>query len=164
MAWGDRFYAQAGKKVEGRVGEPVELITRASRPGAMGALIAGQVARGVDAAGPDPIGLGGAAPRGHMIAPGGAKGARLPMSFLIALTPSAVRVFTVRQGWTGVKVKRELGVLPRSGIRLSIADGGVVERFRLDAADGSGIAFEMNRGKFTSSFAAQLRAALSTAG
>jgi hypothetical protein len=76
MAWGDRFYRRAKEQVEVCVGESVELITTAARSGAMGALVAGELARGIDAAGPNPIGLGGAVPRGRMTAAGGGKGER----------------------------------------------------------------------------------------
>jgi hypothetical protein len=161
MAWGDRFYRQATEKVQAKSGEPVELITRAGRPGAMGALVGGEVLRGIDVAGGSTIGVGGAAaPGGRMIAAGGGKGARLPLNFLVALTPTALRVFTVRPGWIRVKVRKELGVIPRDGLQLAMADGGLVKRFRLDATDGSGIAFEMTKCKFTTSFAENLRAAL----
>jgi hypothetical protein len=160
MALGDRFYRQATEKVQDRVGEPVELITTAARPGAMAAVIAGQVARGIDVAGGNPIGLGAAIPKGRMVAAGGAEGSKLPMSFLVALTPSALRVFTVSQSLFGVKVKKELGALPRDGLQLATADRGIATQFQLQASDGSGMAFEMNRCKFTSRFTEDLRAAL----
>jgi hypothetical protein len=160
MAWGDGFYRKAAEKVEARVGEPVELIGWASRSGAMGAVIAGTVLRGAETA------LGGgavngvAAPRGRMQAGGGDKGARLPMNFLVALTPTALRVFGVRKTWTGVKLKSELGTLPREGLRAAVEDGGVTKRFRFDGADGSALSFEMTRSSFATKFADDLRAAL----
>jgi hypothetical protein len=160
MALGDRFYRQASEKVSDRVGEPVELITRAGRPGAMAAVIAGQVARGIDVAGGNPNGLGAAIPKGRMVAAGGTEGSKLPMSFLVALTPNALRVFTVTQSMFGVKVKKELGALPREGLRLATADAGIATQFQLEGADGSAIAFEMNRCKFTTKFGDDLRAAL----
>jgi hypothetical protein len=85
------------------------------------------------------------------------------MSFLLALTPTSLYVLTVKQGWTGVKVKKQLGVLPRDGLRVWMDDGKVVKRFRVEATDGSAIAFEMNRGKWTSRFAADLEQALASA-
>jgi hypothetical protein len=95
-----------------------------------------------------------------MKAAGGGKGARLPESFLIALTPGALWVFTLRQGWTGLKVSKQLGALPRAGLRLWTADSKIVKRFALQATDGSAIAFEMNQGNFATTFATSLRAAL----
>jgi hypothetical protein len=160
MALGDRFYAKAKQKVEDRVGEPVEVLGWASRSGAMGAVIGGTLMRGADVASGNPIGLGTSIPRGHMNAPGGAKGAKLPVNFLVALTPSAMRVFSVSNGWGGAKVKKELGVLPRAGLQLAVEDGGVTKRFQLQAADGSGIGFEMTRSKFATTFADDLQSAL----
>src|SRR4051794_22687334 len=141
MALGDRFYAKAKQQVEARIGEPVEVLGWASRSGAMGAVIAGQVARGVDVAGGNPIGLGTSIPRGRMIAAGGAKGTKLPINFLVALTPSALRVFSVSNGWTGAKVKKDLGTLPRAGLQLAVEEGGVTKKFQLEAVDGSAIGF-----------------------
>jgi hypothetical protein len=159
-ALGDRFYRKAREKVEQRTGEPVEVLGWAGRTGAMGAVISGSVLRGVDAAGGNPIGLGTSVPGGRVTAAGGGKGARLPMSFLVALTPTAMRLFTVRNGWTGVKVKKDLGTLPREGLRLSVEDGGISKRFLLQGADGSAVSFEMTRSKFATTFADDLRAAL----
>jgi hypothetical protein len=160
MAMGDRFYSKARAKVEERTGEPVEIIGWASRSGAMGAVIAGQVLRGVDAAGGNPIGLGTSIPAGRMSAPGGGKGARLPLNFLVALTPNGMHLFGVRNGWTGVKLKKELGVLPRDGLRLATKDGGITKQFHLQSGDGSAVGFEMTRCKFTTRFAEDLGAAI----
>ena len=160
-ALGDGFYRKARAKIEAQIGEPVEVLGWASRSGAMGAVIGGELLRGVDAAGGNPIGLGASVPRGHMVAPGGAKGARLPVNFLVALTPNALRVFALRKTWTGLKLKKELGALPREGLQLSVDAGGMTKRFKLDAADGSGLGFEMTRSKFATTFADELHAALS---
>ena len=132
----------------------------ASRSGAMGAVIAGQVLRGVDVAGGNPVGLGTSVPRGHMSAAEGEKGARLPMNFLVALTPTAMRVFSLRKTWTGVKIKKELGTLPRDGLQLAVEDGGLTKKFRLQASDGSALGFEMTRSKFATTFADDLQGAL----
>jgi hypothetical protein len=163
MAWGDGFYRKATEKVEARIGEPVELIGWASRSGAMGSVIAGTVARGAGTAMDSAIVTGVSAPRGRMQAQEGAKGARLPMNFLVVLTPSALRVLEIKRGWSGTKVKRELGALPRESLRVAIEEGGVTKQFRLDGADGSAVAFEMARSKFATRFAEELRAALSPA-
>jgi hypothetical protein len=160
MAIGDGFYSKAKAKIEAQVGEPVEVLGWASRSGAMGAVISGELLRGVDVASGNPIGLGASVPRGNMAAAGGGKGAKLPMNFLVALTPSAFRVFALRKTWTGLKLKKELGTLPRDGLQLAVEDGGVTKRFQLEATDGSGIAFEMTRSKFATTFADSLRSAL----
>jgi hypothetical protein len=160
MAWGDGFYRKAREKIGERADEPVEVIGWASRSGAMGAVIAGSVLRGAEAAAGSAVQSGVAAPRGRMQAAEGQKGARLPMNFMVALTPTALRVFAIRKTWTGLKVKKELGSLPRAGLRVEIEDGGVVKRFRLAGADGSALAFEMTRSKFATTFADDLRTAL----
>jgi hypothetical protein len=160
MAWGDRFYRGAQRKIEDRTGEPVEVIGWASRSGAMGALVAGTVLRGAETAADGPIATGVAAPRGRMQAGDGGKGARLPMNFMVALTPTALRVFKIRKTWFGVKLKKELGAMARDGLRVSVDDGGLTKRFRLDGADGSALAFEMTRSKFATRFADDLRSAL----
>src|ERR1051326_6284341 len=125
MAYGDRFYRKAREKLEAHVGEPVEVIGWAARTGAMNAVIANQ------------LGLGGMAPRGRMVAAGGEQGAKLPLNFLVALTPTALRVFRFRRGWTGIRIKKELGALPREGLELSIEDAKATKRFHLRATDGS---------------------------
>ena len=160
MAWGDGFYRKARAKVEQRTGETVEVIGWASRSGAMGAVIAGTALRGAEAAAGSAVQAGVAAPRGRMQAGGGEQGARLPMNFMVALTPTAFRVFKIRKTWTGLKLKKELGSLPRKGLHVEIEDGGIVKRFRLAGADGSALGFEMTRSKFATTFADELRAAL----
>jgi hypothetical protein len=155
MAWGDRFYRTAATKVAARVGEPVELISMASRTGAMNAFVAGKTSS---------IGLGtpeGLAPRSRMkTGDGGVKGARLPTTFLVALTPTAFRVFKFRRTWFGLRIRAELGALPRERLQLETSDHGVTKQFRLVGSDRSEIRFEMNRVKFTMKFADDLSTAL----
>lgn len=160
MAWGDGFYRKATERIEQRIGEPVEVIGWASRSGAMGAVVAGTVLRGAETAMDSPLVTGAAAPARRMRTGDAGKGTRLPMNFIVALTPTAFRVFKIRKTWTGVKIKKELGALPRGGLRIEIDDGGITKRFRLDGADGSALGFEMTRSKFATSFAEDLRAAL----
>ena len=158
MAWGDRFYRKARAKVAARIGEPVELITMASRTGAMSAFVAGKVGS---------IGLGtpeGMAPRSRMkTGDDGGKGVRLPTTFMVALTPTAFRVFKFRRTWFGLRIRKELGALPREGLQLETSDHGITKQFRLAGTDGSEIRFEMNRVKFTTKFAEDLAAALPSA-
>jgi hypothetical protein len=160
MALGDRFYRQAKQKIEAQIGEPVEILGWASRTGAMNAVISGSLLRGADAASANPMGLGTSIPGSRTTAAGGGKGVKLPINFLVALTPTSLRLFGVRNGWTGVKIKKDLGTLPRDGMQLSVHDGGVVKKFQLQAADGSAVAFEMTRCKFTTNFADEMSAAL----
>jgi hypothetical protein len=160
VAWGDGFYRKAKAKVETRIGEPVQLIGWASRSGAMASVLAGAALRGAETAMGSPIVTGAAAPRGRMQAGDGGKGARLPMNFMVVLTPTAFRVLKIRKTWFGVSIKKELGALPREGLRVEIEEAGITKRFRLDGADGSALGFEMTRSKFATTFADDLRAAL----
>jgi hypothetical protein len=160
MAWGDGFYRKAREKIETRIGERVEVIGWASRSGAMTAVLAGAALRGAETAMGGAIVAGAAAPRGRIQTGGEGKGARLPMNFMVVLTPTAFRVFKIRKTWTGVRIKKELGALPREGLQVKIDDAGVSKRFRLDGADGSALGFEMTRSKFATTFADDLRAAL----
>jgi hypothetical protein len=61
---------------------------------------------------------------------------------------------------SGVKIKGELGSLPRDGLRLAIEDAKMTKQFRLAGADGSAIRFEMTKSKFATKFADELEAAL----
>jgi hypothetical protein len=154
MAWGDGFYRKAKAKVEARTGEPVELISMASRTGAMDAFIEGKFES-------DDLGAQeGLAPRARMQTAAGADGQRLPTTFMVALTPTAFRVFKFRRSWFGLKITKELGALPRAGLRLDTNDSGVVTNFHLTGTDGSAISFEMNRVAFTKRFADDLVTAL----
>jgi hypothetical protein len=160
MAWGDGFYRKAREKVEARVHEPVEVIGWASRAGSMNAVLGGAVLRGAASAANSPIVAGTAVPGSKMHAGDGGKDVRLPLNFLVALTPTTFRVFKIRKTWTGLKLKKDLGALPRDGLQVETSDGGVAKRFSLHAADGSSITFEMTRSKFATTFADDLRAAL----
>jgi hypothetical protein len=160
VAWGDSFYRKAGAKIEGQIGEPVEVIGWASRSGAMGAVIAGKVVGGAEVA------IGGqnssfiGIPGHHMKVAGNDKGVRLPVNFMVVLTPTAFRVLKISKGWGGVKIKGELGTLPRDGLVLAIEDSKVTKQFQLAGTDGSVVRFEMARSKFTTNFAEQLETAL----
>jgi hypothetical protein len=164
MAWGDSFYRKASAKIEGQIGEPVEVIGWASRSGAMGAVIAGKVAGGAEVA------LGGSnasfmgIPGDRMKVAGNDKGVKLPVNFMVVLTPSALRVLKISKGWTGLKIKGELGAIPRDGLALAIEDAKVTKQFQLAGSDGSAIRFEMTRSKFATSFSEQLEAALAPSG
>ena len=160
MAWGDGFYRKARQKVEARVHEPVEVIGWAARSGAMNAVLGGALMRGAETAANSAIVPGTSVPGGKMQAGDGDKSVRLPMNFLVALTPTAFRVFKIRKTWTGLKIKKELGSIPRDGLQVQISDGGVTKTFSLHGTDGSLIAFEMTRSKFATTFADDLRAAL----
>ena len=98
MALGDRFYRKARDKVEVRTGEQVELISMASRTGAMNAFVAGKLG---SAALGTPEGV---APRSRMQTNAGGRGGRLPTTFMVALTPTAFRVFKFRRSWFGLKI------------------------------------------------------------
>jgi len=160
VAWGDRFYSKLQTKVEQRVGEQVDVIGVGSRCGSMNALIAGTALRGVESVMGSPIVAGSKAPSGRVQTAQGGKGVRLPMSFIVALTPTSLHIFKWRKTWFGSRVKKELGVIPREGLQLEVSDHGVVKRFVLSHPDGSAFAFEMTRVKWTTGFADRLAAAL----
>lgn len=160
MAWGDRFYRKLTDKVEQRVGEPIEVIGIGSRCGATNAVISGGALSGAESALGSAVVAGSKAPSGRLRTPEPGKGVRLPMSFVVALTPTALHVLKWHKTWFGVKVNKELGVIPRAGLRLEVSDRGIVKRFHLTRPDGWALAFEMTRIRFTSNFAHALEAAL----
>jgi hypothetical protein len=157
---GDSFYAKAKDKIEAQIGEPVEVLGWASRTGAMGAVVGGKIVGGAGVAlGGDSSSLMGI-PGDRMHAPGSGKGEKLPINFMVALTPSALRVLKISRGISGVKIKGELGSLPRDGLRLAIEDAKMTKQFQLAGADGSGVRFEMTKSKFATKFAEELESAL----
>jgi hypothetical protein len=159
MAWGEAFYRKATAKVEERTGETVDAIGWGSRGGALARVIATEAIDGAEAV----LGTGSSAlrtPTAHMLAPGGARGARLPLNFLVVLTASSLRLFGVRNSWRGVKLKREIGALPRARLTLEQREHGPVRRFYLHAPDGSGVVFDMARVKLTLAFAESLATSL----
>ena len=160
MAWGDGFYRKARRKIEDRIGEPVEVIGWASRTGAMGAMLASTALRGAETAMDGAVVTGVGAPGGRMRTGAAGKGTRLPMNFMVALTPSALRVFKIRKTWTGVRIKKEVGAIAREGLGVEISDGGISKRFQLEGAQGEALGFEMTRSKFATTFADELRRAL----
>jgi hypothetical protein len=160
VAWGDRFYSKLQPKVEQRLGEQVEVLGVGSRCGAMNAVIAGTALRGAESVVGSPIIAGAKVPAGRLGTSAGGKDVRLPMSFVVALTPTSVHVLKWRKTWLGTKVKKELGAIPRDGLQLEVSDHGVVKRFVLAHPDGVALAFEMTRMKWTTSFAEQMTAAL----
>jgi hypothetical protein len=126
----------------------------------MNAVLGGALLRGAETAANSPIVTGTSVPGAKMRAHDGGKGIPLPMNFMVALTPTAFRVFKIRKTWTGLKIKKELGTLPRDGLQVETTDGGVTKTFSLNGTDGSSITFEMTRSKFATTFADDLRAAL----
>jgi hypothetical protein len=160
MAWGDSFYAKAKDKIESQIGEPVEVLGWASRTGAMGAVVTGKIVGGAGVAlGGDSSSFMGI-PGDRMQTAEGGKGVKLPINFMIALTPTALRVLKISKGWSGVKIKGELGTLPREGLRLAIEDAKMTKQFQVAGADGSALRFEMTKSNFASKFADELESAL----
>ena len=155
MALGDRFYRKARDKVEVRTGEQVELISMASRTGRDERIRRGQArlsrsryARGRGTAFTD------ANQRWRQRWP--------PANDLHGRSyPTAFRVFKFRRSWFGLKITKELGALPRQGLRLETNDAGMVKHVHLAGADGSAMSFEMNRVGYTTRFADRLITALS---
>ncbi len=88
-----------------------------------------------------------------MTAPVGVSATRKFIGQARALRPAAaLRVFSLRKGWAGVKIKKELGTLPRDGLLLAVEEAGIRKRFHLQATDGSAVGFEMARSKFATTF------------
>ncbi len=133
MALGDSFDAKASEKIEQQIGEPVEVLGWASRTGAMGAVVTGKIVGGAGVA------LGGdgssfmGIPGDRMQTGDRGKGVKLPINFMVVLTPTALRVLKISKGWTGLKIKGELGTLPREGLGLAIEDAKVTKQFQLAA-------------------------------
>jgi hypothetical protein len=149
MAYGDRYYRKASAAVEKRVGEPPVRVGLASRPGATSAVLQGEL-------------LGAIGVTGGLRAPGGSitrengKDTRLPTSFLVAVTPTRVHVFKYRNGWFGVRLKRELGVFERDGLVVDVQGTGM-RRFTLHSpAAGQAMAFEMLKHRVTDELAEAL--------
>lgn len=139
--------AKACDAIAQRTGETVLGAALCARSGAMSALIGSEASRlalGESAA-------AGIAPRAKIEGEGG-KARRLPTSFLVAVTPDNVHVFTYRNGYFSTKVKKHLGTLPRAGMVVDIADQRITKQFRLRAGDQD-LRFEMNHHRVTREFA-----------
>jgi hypothetical protein len=134
-----------------RTGETVLGAALCARSGAMGAVLGGEASR---------LAFGDAVPQGMAprakIEREGAKATRLPTSFLVAVTPDNVHVFTYRNGYFSTKVKKHLGTLPRQGMAIEIADQRITKQFHLSSA-GQDLRFEMNHHRVTREFAELLQ-------
>jgi hypothetical protein len=157
MALGDRYISNAKKAVSALVGEEVLNVSFASRSGSMNAVLAGQVLRGAE------IGLGGdgitgvSVPRSG-IEREGEKKTRLPMNFIVAVTPKHIHVYKHKMLWGSVKLKGELGVFEREGLEVTIEDRGLTKQFSLRSpASGQQMRFEMTKHRVTTELADLLR-------
>jgi hypothetical protein len=150
MAWGDRYYRKATAAVEKRNGETVVKVGLGSRPGAMAATARGEAWTLTG------FGSGSRIPTSKIQRENG-KNTRLPTSFLVAVTPTRVHVFKVRNSWGSVRLKRELGVFDRDGLTVDVS-GQRVKRFTLHSpADGQTMTFEMMSHRVTDELAEALR-------
>jgi hypothetical protein len=157
MGLGESYIANAKKAVAAVVGEEVLNVSFANRSGSLNAVLAGQVLRGAE------IGLGGdgitgvAVPRGA-IKREGAKKTRLPMNFLVAVTPARIHIYKHKMFWGSVKLKGELGVFEREGLEITIEDRGLTKQFALNSpASGQQMRFEMTKHRVTTELADLLR-------
>ncbi|MDX6689915.1 MAG: hypothetical protein QOG15_1372 [Solirubrobacteraceae bacterium] len=152
MALGDRYIANAKKAVAAIVDEEVLNVSFASRSGSMNAVLAGQVLRGAE------VGLGGdgitgvAVPRGA-IEREGAKKTRLPMNFIIAVTPKHIHVYKHKMLWGTVKLKGELGVFERERLEVTVETRGITKQFSLVSPAGQQMRFEMAKHRVTTELA-----------
>ena len=78
-----------------------------------------------------------------------------------SLLPHRVPGVQVPAKLVRLKITKELGALPRQGLRLETNDAGMVKHVHLAGADGSAMSFEMNRVGYTTRFADRLITALS---
>ena len=112
MSLGEKYIESATKGAAARLSEPVLATLFVQRSGAMAAGIAGAVTGYARRTAPDRI---------HRE---GGKDTKLPQSFMLAATPTAVHVFAYKMFWGKTKVKEELGSFPRAGLELHAGDGG----------------------------------------
>jgi hypothetical protein len=110
---GDSYLLNGAKAATPIVGEQILHVTFGSRVGSMGAVLMGQLS-----------GIGGMAPRDAIHRPGG-KDSKLPMNFMIVITPSRVWVFKHKMFWGRIKIKDTLGVFERVGMQAFVGDGTV---------------------------------------
>ena len=69
---------------------------------------------------------------------------RLPTNFIVAVTPTSVYVFTWRNRYSKVRIKKELLRVPREGLRVKVRSKGTATYFGLVAEPtGTAFAFEM---------------------
>jgi hypothetical protein len=149
----ESYFKNATARVEKLTGESVLAIGFCNRVGSMGAVIASagqELATGGE--------LGGfTAPRGSLVKDG--KKVRLPLNFIVAVTPTSVHVYKHRMFWGRVKIKRELGSFDRGGLEVAVEDAKLTKRFALRSpSGGAAVAFEMTRSKFADGLAAALSA------
>jgi hypothetical protein len=159
MGIGQRYEDNAKVAVAKLVDEPVLGIAFANRSGAMGALVAGEVVGLAQA------GLGGGATTGGRMAPRGSIGregdkkTRLPLNFLVAITPTRVHVYKHKMFWGSVKIKGELGVFERAGLEVEVKDGRLTKQFHLHSpAQEQTMSFEITRSKVATATAELLGA------
>jgi len=157
VALGDRYQENVRKAAAELVGEDVLMVAFGSRAGAMNSVIAGQVLRGGEAAmGGD--GITGVSMPGGAIERDGAKQTRLPMNFMLVVTPAHIHVYKHKMLWGTVKVKGELGVFARDGLEVTTEDRGMTKQFMLRSpASGEQMAFEMTKHRVTTELAELLQ-------
>jgi hypothetical protein len=152
-----RYLKNATAAAAKRTGEEILGVAFCNRAGSMRALVAGEVLQLGEAA------LGGGAVAG-INAPAGAiqreggKKTRLPLNFVVAITPARVHVFKHRMFWGSVKLKSELGVFDRAGLQVGVRDGAITKQFMLHSpGQGQTMAFEMTDVEHTREIAALLQ-------
>ena len=131
MGLSDRYTANAIAAAAKASGEEILFATFASRTGAMASVVSGIV-----------TGVGGLGPRDKIRREAGAD-TKLPLNFLLAVTPTSVQFFAHKLFWGRVKIKRTLGVLPRAGLQVHVGQGAI-RQFQLHAPNPpQTVAFEI---------------------
>jgi hypothetical protein len=119
-------------------------------------VLKGELLAGVNAA-DGGLGPMGARAPGSRIRREGGKDTRLPMSFLVAVTPARIHVYKIRRWWGWITISRELAVFDRDGLIVDVS-GDRMKRFTLHSpAAGQTMAFEMLRHRVTEEMEQALR-------
>jgi hypothetical protein len=133
MSLGEKYVTNAAKAAAKLLDEPVVHVAFGSRSGAMKSLVTSEV-----------TGIGGMAPRDVIHREGG-KNTKLPLNFLIIVTPSKVHVYQHKMFWGSIKIKKELGVFERAGLQVQVGDS-TVRQFQISSVNPpQAMHFEMAR-------------------
>jgi NaMN:DMB phosphoribosyltransferase len=127
MTDNNKYIASWSATCQERLGEPVLGIVSLSRAGSLGRLGVGKLSPAAA------IAMGAAAKSST----GG-----FPNNVLCAITDKAVHVFDYRQKRVDIKLKNELAVWPREGLRLTAERSSATTQVTVALADGTTYAME----------------------
>lgn len=151
MSIAESMTKQAREKVAARLTEPLIDVAMVNRYGVLSGILAST------AIGIATDGAGGAWVPKDAIHREGSKPTPLPHAFLVAVTGTAVHVFTIRMIMGRLKVKDEIGVFERAGLQLAVEEMSLVTVFQLYAPrQRQDMTFEIMRSEYATDFAALL--------